>query len=191
MRSGPEPGELRPPPDTHGSGPDVPARVSRWYLRLVRRHLGVGPYLDFGCGTGALLRRLAAHGSASGFEVSGAAAATARTAAPGCPVYTSMGDVPGGVFRGLIAVRSLDALDDGTAAAALACWRRVLVPDGRALVVGRGDRRLLLVAAGFTVLGEGGAPRGDTLPGLAQLLTDRLILRPGVGESLFVVQRAR
>jgi SAM-dependent methyltransferase len=210
MRSGPEPGELRPPPDTHGSGPDVPARVSRWYLRLVRRHLGVGPYLDFGCGTGTLLRRLAAHGSASGFEVSGTAAATARSAAPGCPVYTSMGDVPSGVFRGLIAVHALDALDDDTVAAALACWRRVLVPGGRALVVipdpvGKAggtagsrtpevDWRRVLVGSGFTVRHESGDVWWNgphvRVP-LARILPRRLLIGAGWGKSSVFVAETR
>ena len=54
--------------DANGQAGDRPAL--RWYVRMVRRYVGQGPYLDFGCGTGHLLRRLAAHGSASGFEIS-------------------------------------------------------------------------------------------------------------------------
>ena len=47
----------------NGQSGDRPAL--RWYTRLVRRYCGVGPYLDFGCGTGHLLRRLAALGPAA------------------------------------------------------------------------------------------------------------------------------
>lgn len=59
--------------------------VARWYLRLARRHLGAGPYLHIGSGGGDLLRRLAAHGSASGYEPCAAAAAATRAAAPRVP----------------------------------------------------------------------------------------------------------
>ena len=165
----------------NGQAGDRPAL--RWYTRMVRRYVGPGPYLDFGCGTGYLLRRLGALGSASGFEISPWSAARARATAPGCPVHTVMDDIPCGVFRGLTAIHVLEHLDDDTAAAVLACWRRVLVPGGRALVVmpdpaGRAhalagaawmgfddpthvnlkphaEWRACLLDAGFTVLREG------------------------------------
>ena len=119
--------------DANGQSGDRPAL--RWYTRMVRRYLGPGPYLDFGCGTGFLLRRLSEHGSASGFEISEYSAAHSRRTAPGSPVYTDMAEIPGGVFRGLTAIHVLEHLDDETASEVLACWRRVLVPGGRALVV--------------------------------------------------------
>jgi SAM-dependent methyltransferase len=154
----------------------------RWYTRLVRRYCGPGPYLDFGCGTGHLLRRLAALGPAAGFEVSPWAAATARATA-GRPVHERLADLPAAGFGALVAVHVLEHLDDATVAASLAAWRRVLRPDGRALVVtpdpaGRGRAlsgprwvgsadvthvnlkpharwRELLAAHGFAVLREG------------------------------------
>lgn len=107
----------------------------RWYMRMVRRFVGAGPYLDFGCGSGHLLRHLAEHGSASGFETAGDAAGRSRNNAPGCPVHTTLDGIPSGVYRGVVAVHTLQHLDDETVAAALACWRRVLVPGGRVLVV--------------------------------------------------------
>lgn len=119
--------------DANGQSADRPAL--RWYTRMVRRYLGPGPYLDFGCGTGFLLRRLSEHGSASGFDISEYSAAYSRQAAPGSPVYTEMDEIPAGVFRGLTAIHVLEHLDDDTASAAMGCWRRVLVPRGRALVV--------------------------------------------------------
>lgn len=120
------------PVDGGAAARDRPPR--RWYVRIVRRYIGAGPYLDFGCGPGHLLRHLAEHGSASGFEVSDHSAALARRIAPGCPVHSSLGAMPTGVYRGITAVQVLQHLDDDSAAAALACWRRVLVPGGRALV---------------------------------------------------------
>jgi SAM-dependent methyltransferase len=119
--------------DANGQAGDRPALG--WYVRMVRRYLGPGPYLDFGCGTGHLLRRLAEHGSASGFEISQYSAGLSRRTAPGSPVHTTMDDIPGGVFRGLTAIHVLEHLDDGTAAEVLRCWQRILVPGGRALVV--------------------------------------------------------
>lgn len=165
----------------NGQAGDRPALG--WYVRLVRRYCGRGPYLDFGCGTGHLLRRLAEHGPASGVEISEYSAAQARRTAPGCPVYTSLDDVPAAGFGVLTAVHVLEHLTDEIATSAVACWRRVLRPGGRALVVipdpaGRarqltGERwngfadpthinlkthdewRTFLVDAGFRVLREG------------------------------------
>jgi hypothetical protein len=119
-------------------------------IRLVRRHLGPGPYLDFGCARGALLALLAAHGSASGFVADAALADIARRAAPGCPVHTIPDAIPSGVFRGVLA----SALPDD---ATLALWRRVLTRDGgRVLMVGDGDvAPERLAAAGFTLRWEG------------------------------------
>jgi SAM-dependent methyltransferase len=117
----------------NGQAGDRPAL--RWYVRMVRRYVGAGPYLDFGCGTGHLLRRLGQHGRAVGFEISTYSAATARRTAPGATVYTALDKVPAAAFGGLTAVHVLEHLDDATVADVLACWRRVLVPGGRALVV--------------------------------------------------------
>ena len=38
----------------NGQAGDRPALG--WYIRIVARYIGAGPYLDFGCGTGHLLR---------------------------------------------------------------------------------------------------------------------------------------
>jgi SAM-dependent methyltransferase len=163
----------------NGQAGDRPAL--RWYARLVRRH--PGPFLDFGCGTGHLLRRLSRLGPATGFEVSAWSAATARATAPGCPVVTDPAALPDAGFGVLTAVHVLEHLDDAAVATALGVWRRVLRPGGRALVVtpdpaGRGhalsgerwvgfddpthvnlrpaaDWRATLRDAGFTVLREG------------------------------------
>jgi SAM-dependent methyltransferase len=170
----------------NGQAGDRPAL--RWYVRMVRRYCtpdrgAPGPYLDFGCGTGHLLRRLSVHGPAAGLEVSAWSAATARATAPGCAVFERPADLPTAAFTVLTAVHVLEHLDDATASAALATWRRVLRPAGRALVVmpdpaGRGRAlsgarwvglqdpthvnlkphaqwREFLVAHGFEVLREG------------------------------------
>lgn len=117
----------------------------RYYVRLVRQYVGPGPYLDFGCGTGHLLRRLSGAGEAAGFEISEYSAEQARRTAPGCSVYTALDDIPSGHFGGLTAIHVLEHLSDDIADAAVATFRRVLRPGGRALIVmpdpvGRGQR---------------------------------------------------
>jgi len=106
-----------------------------FYVRLIRRYLGEGPYLDFGCGTGHLLRRLSAEGPSSGFEISDYSAATARQTAPGCDVMTSMDKLPDRSFQNLSAIHVIEHVDDDIADAVIQAWRRVLVPGGGALVV--------------------------------------------------------
>ena len=93
-----------PPPPTTALPPAGPARRLRGGVRLVRRHLGPGPYLDYGCGRGDLLALLATRGSATGFVVDAVLAELARTSAPGCPVHTNPEALPVGVFRGVLAV---------------------------------------------------------------------------------------
>jgi SAM-dependent methyltransferase len=111
----------------------------------VRRYADAGPYLDFGCGTGHLVRRLSALGPAAGFEVSEYSAATARRHAPGCAVHTDPADLPSASYGALTAIHVLEHLTDEVAVETMATWRRVLRPGGHALVVmpdpaGRGRR---------------------------------------------------
>jgi SAM-dependent methyltransferase len=115
------------PPDAEHPTP----RLLRRRVRLARRHLGPGPYLDYGCGRGELLAFLADWGSAAGFAADPALAELARTAAPGCPVHTNPEALPASVFRGVLAMTTTPP-----DAVTLATWRRVLVPRGRVLVVG-------------------------------------------------------
>jgi hypothetical protein len=117
-------------------------RVLRRRVRLVRRQLGPGPYLDY---DGELLAQLAAHGSASAFVADPARAEAVRREAPGCPVHTNPDAIPAGVFRGVLAVTA-----EPPDAATLATWRRVLIPDaGRVLLIGVAPESP--GAAGFTV----------------------------------------
>lgn len=146
-----------------------------WHVRLVRRYVGPGPYLDYGCAEGTRLRRLREHGPASGFEPAADLAAVARQTAPGCPVLTDPAELADAAFRGIVAVDALTRHDDDAVAATLVLWRRVLRPGGRALVsvpdgAGRARRlrddagpaprshdqwRELLAAGGFGIVEEG------------------------------------
>lgn len=127
----------------NGQADDRPAL--KLYTRLVARYTDGGPYLDFGCGTGHLVRRLCALGPAAGFEVSDYSAARARANAPGCAVHTDPEALPTGGYGALTAIHVLEHLDDEVAAQTLSTWRRILRPGGQALVVmpdpaGRGRR---------------------------------------------------
>jgi SAM-dependent methyltransferase len=183
----------------------------RWYVRLVRRYCGPGPYLDFGCGTGHLLHRLSAVGQAAGFEVSPWSAARAR-AVSGCPVHERLDDLPAGGFAVVVAVHVLEHLDDGTAAAALAAWHRALRPGGHALVAtpdpaGRGHAlsgtrwvgfadathvnlkphaqwREFLRAHGFDVVREGTDGLWHVPYGTGPRLADLLRAAPAFGQYL-------
>jgi SAM-dependent methyltransferase len=183
----------------------------RWYARLVRRYGGAGPYLDFGCGTGHLLRRLSAAGPAAGFEVSPWAAAAARATA-GCRVYERLDDLPAGGFAVVVAVHVLEHLADDAVAATLAAWRRTLRPDGRAVVVtpdpaGRGHElagsrwvgfadathvnlkpharwRALLAAQGFEVLHEGSDGLWDVPYGRHPSPSDAVRVAPALAQYL-------
>lgn len=119
--------------DANGQAGDRPALG--WYVRLVRRYIGDGPYLDFGCGTGHLVRRLSAQGPASGFEVSEYSACTARGIAEGCEIYTTLADIPSEHFGGITAVHVLEHLTDDVASEVLTTWQRALRPGARVLVV--------------------------------------------------------
>ena len=123
----PDSARVTAPPDVGACAP----HLLRRRVRLVRRHLGPGPYLDYGCGRGELLALLATRGSVTGFVPDPALAELARGAAPGCPVHTNPDALPAGVFRGVLAVTTTPP-----DAATLATWRRVLVARGRVLVLG-------------------------------------------------------
>lgn len=127
----------------NGQADDRPAL--RYYTRLVQRYTTAGPYLDFGCGTGHLVRRLSALGPASGFEVSEYSARTARANAPASVITTDPGELGDASFGALTAIHVLEHLDDAVASETLETWNRVLRPGGHALVVmpdpaGRGRR---------------------------------------------------
>jgi SAM-dependent methyltransferase len=107
----------------------------RYYTRLVRRYIGSGPYLDFGCGTGHLVHHLARLGSAAGFEISEYSAEIGRKNAPGSTIYTDVADIGDASFGGLTAIHVLEHLTDEIADEAIETWLRILRPRARVLVV--------------------------------------------------------
>jgi SAM-dependent methyltransferase len=106
-----------------------------YYTRLVRRYIGQTPVLDFGCGTGHLVRHLCDLGRADGFEVSEYSAAAARETSPGSEIYENVADIPDATYGGLTAIHVIEHVSDDVVAESLEEWRRILRPSGRALVV--------------------------------------------------------
>ncbi|MEJ8278757.1 hypothetical protein [Pseudonocardia spirodelae] len=172
-------------PDPATTAPPERAAL-QWYLRLVRHHLGRGPYLDVAGSGGALLAGLTRLGPASGLAGSDAEADAMRHGAPGCPVYRGVDALPAPAAS-LTAVEVLDRLPDAglDGDTGPGGWFRALEPGGHALVVaadaeGRGRQlsgarwvpprvprghvriREILVEAGFEIVREGsdGLTRG-------------------------------
>ncbi|WP_168217056.1 bifunctional 2-polyprenyl-6-hydroxyphenol methylase/3-demethylubiquinol 3-O-methyltransferase UbiG [Cellulomonas sp. Y8] len=136
----------------------------RWVLRQVPR--GPARVLDVGCGTGGLVRSLAARGAAAhGVDADGPTVATARALSAGHPGATfAVADAlrldplildpppPGAGHRGYDAVTAVAVLHHLPMAEALTRWRALLRPGGVLVVVGcyreatRRDRAVSLLA---------------------------------------------
>lgn len=80
-----------------------------WYARLVRklRPQG-GRLLDFGCGTGHLLKRLSPHFEAFGYDAAAHARHESRTNAPDAVILEEWQSLPAGSFEVIVALHSLE-----------------------------------------------------------------------------------
>jgi SAM-dependent methyltransferase len=121
-------------------------RPALWfYERIVRRWIAHGTVLDYGCGTGFLLRRLACHFDVGGYDISPHARKAACQTVPGITVYAREDQIPEAFFSGIVSLHVLEHIDRAVLLATLACWRRSLVTNGRVLcavpdVTGRGHK---------------------------------------------------
>lgn len=118
----------------NGQSQDRPAL--RWYASLARRYLGSGPILDVGCGTGYLMKRLAAQGSqVDGVEVSPYSAATARITSPSSTVYADAQLLPAETYARFTAIHVVEHLADSDLRKMLEGLRRAALPQARYLIV--------------------------------------------------------
>jgi SAM-dependent methyltransferase len=118
---------------SNGQQADRPALS--YYTRLVARYLHQTPLLDFGCGTGHLVRHMSELGRADGVDISEYSAHMARENSPGSEIYSDTRDIPDATYGGLTAIHVLEHLSEDVLEESLEEWRRVLRPGGRALVV--------------------------------------------------------
>lgn len=117
--------------DENGQAGDRPAL--RLFERLAKRHIGSGTVLDFGCGTGALLRRLRRTFGVVGVEASEWARMEACRS--GLDVRASTKEIESGTLSGIVSIHVVEHIEDGALAELLSEWRRVLATSGKAIVI--------------------------------------------------------
>jgi SAM-dependent methyltransferase len=110
-------------------------RIALWfYARMVRRlRPKGGRLLDFGCGTGHLLRRLSEHFEAYGYDVSAAARSRCRLTAPDAVVLEEWQSLEAGSLDVIVALHSLEHLEQPRPL--VAALTRQLAPGGLFLFV--------------------------------------------------------
>lgn len=121
-------------------------RPALWfYERIIRCWIVSGKVLDYGCGTGFMLRRLARHYDVAGYDVSFHARQIASQNLPGLTLYEAEEQIPAKSFSGIVSLHVLEHIDRSMLLATLDCWRKSLVTRGRVLcavpdATGRGHR---------------------------------------------------
>ena len=117
----------------------------KWYSGLLARRLPKGSaVLDYGCGTGYFMRRLANHFVVSGFDLSEFARQSSRSLVPQAVLYEDTTRIADGSLDGVASLHVFEHIPDP--APAFAEVHRMLRPGGVALIVvpdteGRGHAR--------------------------------------------------
>lgn len=83
-----------------------------WYAKLLRNCGAEPPFLDLGCGTGFLLKRLSMMGTTYGFDSSAYAVARAREIAPEAKLITGTEELPSKSIRSVVAIHLIEHLTD-------------------------------------------------------------------------------
>lgn len=115
---------------SNGQSDDRPALLL--YERLAKRYMLPGKVLDFGCGTGALLKRLSKHFDAIGIEQSDWARTSAKKS--GLTTVENLKDISSATLSGIISIHVIEHIDDGSLEGILKEWRRVLLPQSRVIL---------------------------------------------------------
>jgi SAM-dependent methyltransferase len=111
-------------------------RPALWfYERIARRWIMPGTILDYGCGTGFLLRRLAKHYAVAGYDVSPHAREAARTNVSSLTVYSQEEQIPAEFFSGIVSLHVLEHIERSLLPSVLGRWYGALLPRGRVLCV--------------------------------------------------------
>lgn len=111
-------------------------RPALWfYERIIRHWVKPGRILDYGCGTGFLLKRLSRSYKVAGFDISNDALAAACRNVNGLQVYHNGDLLPEASFTGIVSLHVLEHIDRSVIPSVLKCWYRALLPQGRVLCV--------------------------------------------------------
>lgn len=111
-------------------------RPALWfYSRLVRRWLAPGPVLDFGCGTGFLLRRLNPHLEVAGLEKSEYCRQQLAAALPGVTIHSEEAKLPRDFFCGVVSLHVFEHIIDSELRTILRQLHASLKTGGRILCV--------------------------------------------------------
>jgi len=111
-------------------------RPALWfYERIIRRWIATGSVLDYGCGTGFMLRRLAKYYDVAGYDISHHARQAACQNLPGLTVFSDEDQIPEAFFSGIVSLHVLEHIERAKLPDTLACWRNSLVRNGRVLCV--------------------------------------------------------
>jgi len=111
-------------------------RPALWfYSRLARRYFANGRVLDFGSGTGFLLRRLSRYFLADGFEVSAHAKENSELLHSGIRIFDELAHIQPASYSGITALHVFEHIDDKALQEVFATFRNILLPGGRILCV--------------------------------------------------------
>lgn len=111
-------------------------RPALWfYERIICGWIKSGNILDYGCGTGFLLKRLANHYQVAGYDVSTHALTAACENVPNLKIYSRDDEIPKTYFNGIVSLHVLEHIERSFLPAVLNCWHSVLLPHGRIICV--------------------------------------------------------
>lgn len=211
----------------NGSSGDRPAL--RWYAAILKRNAPMGPALDFGCGTGWMLKHLSGFTETHGIEASEYSRAQTAELNPGASIHATLDEVPDAYFAAISAIHVVEHIPAADISDVLGKLGGKLMVGGVMLVVtpdldgaahqrvgqswrafsdpthinlrGHGDWVRLVGDAGLDVISQGtdglwDPPYGNwvvdrlrIIPIGLQVLSGRLFLKPGTGESSLLVAR--
>lgn len=117
----------------NGQSGDRPALL--FYERIWRCYVGVGPTLDFGCGTGAFLSRLSRYTKVCGVEGAEYARNSCLRLLPSVKVARTTKEFASASFTAVTALHVLEHIDDEGLQWLGSEFNRLLLPRGRAMVV--------------------------------------------------------
>lgn len=111
-------------------------RPALWfYACLVKRFLAPGPILDFGCGTGFLLRRIKKTMPVSGFENSSYCRLILQKDLPGVPIHQDLQELAADTYQGIVALHVFEHISDSELQTVLKTFRLSLKSSGKILCV--------------------------------------------------------